>query len=99
MKIELEKMLQANIIRPSRSAWGAPAFFVPKKGGGLRMCINYKPLNKLIRKFHFPISKIDDIIQRLSNFFTVRHEGRLLAVLNGRKFNKIYCSHDTFGKL
>jgi len=67
LKTELAKQLRAGLIRPSRSEWGAPAFFVLKDGGtGLRMVINYKAINKHIKKFHFPIRKINDILQRLA---------------------------------
>ena len=67
LKEELSKQLRAGLIRPSRSEWAAPAFFVLKDGGtGLRMVINYKAINKHIKKFHFPIRKINDILQRLA---------------------------------
>jgi len=66
MKEEINELLDANLIQPSRSLYGSPAFFVPKKDKGVRMVINYKPLNKLIKKFYFPIRKIDDILMRVS---------------------------------
>ena len=66
LREEINKLLEAGIIRPSRSEWGAPAFFVLKEGGSLRMVINFKGLNKHITKYHFPIRKIQDILQRLA---------------------------------
>ena len=60
-------MLDANIIRRSRSPWGSPALFVPKKDGSMRFCINYIKLNKITTTDHFPLPRIDEILRRLSN--------------------------------
>jgi hypothetical protein len=45
----------------SVSPWGAPTLFVKKKDGTLRLCINYRKLNKMTikNKYHFP--RIDDL--------------------------------------
>ena len=42
----IEKMLEEGIIEESSSPWMTPAVFVPKKSGELRMCIDYRELNK-----------------------------------------------------
>ncbi|XP_057518435.1 uncharacterized protein LOC130799350 [Amaranthus tricolor] len=47
LKSQLEKLLDKGYIRPSVSPWGAPVLFVRKKVGSLRLCIDYRELNKL----------------------------------------------------
>ncbi|GJX16234.1 putative reverse transcriptase domain-containing protein [Tanacetum coccineum] len=52
-------------IRPSSSPWGAPVLFFKKKDGSFRMCIDYRELNKLTVKNHYPLSRIDDLFDQL----------------------------------
>ncbi|GJR75566.1 putative reverse transcriptase domain-containing protein [Tanacetum coccineum] len=52
-------------IRPSHSPWGAPVLFVKKKDGSFRMCIDYRELNKLTIKNHYPLPRIDDLFDQL----------------------------------
>ncbi|RVW32976.1 hypothetical protein CK203_095563 [Vitis vinifera] len=46
LKIQLQELLDKGFIRPSVSPWGALALFVKKKDGSMRLCINYRELNK-----------------------------------------------------
>jgi hypothetical protein len=59
-------------IWPSKSPWGAPVIIVNKKDGGVRMCVNFKGLNKLTIKNKYPLPRMDDLIDRLSRakYFT-----------------------------
>ncbi|GJZ25893.1 putative reverse transcriptase domain-containing protein [Tanacetum coccineum] len=50
---------------PVRSPWGAPVLFVKKKDGSLRMCIDYRELNKLTVKNRYPLPRIDDLFDQL----------------------------------
>src|SRR3954471_13318832 len=65
MRKELDKLLTNGSIEPSTSPFGAPVIFVKKKNGELRMCIDYRALNKITKKNRFPIPLIDDLIDRL----------------------------------
>nr|GFB49412.1 putative reverse transcriptase domain-containing protein [Tanacetum cinerariifolium] len=47
------------------SPWGAPVLFVKKKDGSLRMCIDYRELNKLTVKNRYPLPTIDDLFDQL----------------------------------
>ncbi|GKB80969.1 putative reverse transcriptase domain-containing protein, partial [Tanacetum coccineum] len=53
------------VVRLSHSPWGAPVLFVKKKDGALRMCIDYRELNKLTIKNHYPLPRIDDLFDQL----------------------------------
>jgi hypothetical protein len=65
LKKQLSILLEKGLVRPSVSPWGAPVLFAPKKDGGLRMCLEYRALNKLTVKNKCPIPRIDEIFDRL----------------------------------
>ena len=50
LKSQLHELLDKGFIRPSVSPWGAPVLFVKKKDGTLRMCIDYRQINKVTEK-------------------------------------------------
>ncbi|GKD07303.1 putative reverse transcriptase domain-containing protein, partial [Tanacetum coccineum] len=62
---QLKELQEKGFIRPSHSPWGAPVLFVKKKDGSLRMCIDYKELNKLTIKNRYPLPRIDDLFDQL----------------------------------
>ncbi|GJV68776.1 reverse transcriptase domain-containing protein [Tanacetum coccineum] len=62
---KLQELQDKGFIRPSHSPWGAPVLFVKKKDGSLRMCIDYRELNKLTVKNHYPLPIIDDLFDQL----------------------------------
>ncbi|RJE17540.1 to reverse transcriptase, partial [Aspergillus sclerotialis] len=68
----LDEFIAAGRIRPSKSPAGAPIIFVPKKDGGLRLCVDYRGLNKITVKNRYPLPLISEILDRLSGskFFT-----------------------------
>lgn len=67
LKKQLEELIEAGFIRPSSSPWGAPVLFVTKKEGTLRLCIDYRALNRLTKKNSYPLPRIDDIFDQLGN--------------------------------
>ncbi|GKB13927.1 reverse transcriptase domain-containing protein [Tanacetum coccineum] len=62
---QLKELQEKGFIRPSHSPWGAPVLFVKKKDGALRMCIDYRELNKLTIKNRYPLPRIDDLFDQL----------------------------------
>ena len=65
LKVQLQELLELRLIRPSFSLWGEPMLFVKKKDGTLRMCIDYRELNKLTIKNKYPLLRIDDMFDQL----------------------------------
>ncbi|KAL5547192.1 hypothetical protein UlMin_006879 [Ulmus minor] len=65
LKEQLQELLDKKFIRPSYSPWGAPVLFVKTKDGTLRMCIDYRELNKVKIKNKYPLPRIDDLFDQL----------------------------------
>lgn len=67
VKAKLQKLLDARFIYPiSNSEWVSPLVIVPKKGGKWRVYVDYKELNVAIRKDHFPLPFIDQVLDSLA---------------------------------
>ncbi|XP_015161079.1 uncharacterized protein [Solanum tuberosum] len=54
LSVQIQDLLDKGFIRPSVSPWGAPVLFVKKKDSTLRLCIDYKQLNKVTVKNRYP---------------------------------------------
>jgi hypothetical protein len=66
LKVQFEELLAKRYIKPNKSPYGAPVLFVHKKDGTLRMCVDYRALNKATVKNWYPLPCIDDLFDRLS---------------------------------
>jgi hypothetical protein len=64
-KLQLKEMMDKGYIRPNVSPWGAPVLFVKKKDGTLRLCIDYRQLNKVTIKNKYSLPRIDDLFDQL----------------------------------
>nr|GFC61042.1 putative reverse transcriptase domain-containing protein [Tanacetum cinerariifolium] len=62
---QLKELSDKGFIRPSSSPWGASVLFVKKKDGSFQMCIDYRELNKLTVKNHYPLPRIEDLFDQL----------------------------------
>ena len=65
MKAQLKDLLDKGFIRPSISPWDAPVLFMKKKDGSLRMCIDYRQLNKVTINNKYPLPQIEDLFDKL----------------------------------
>src|SRR5437763_1473763 len=63
-KEQIEEMLKKGIIRKSKSPWSSPVVFVPKKGGEIRFCIDYRKLNKVTKKDNHLLPRIDEMLDK-----------------------------------
>ena len=65
LKAQLEELLSKGFIRPSISPWGALVLFVKKKDGSLRLCIDYRQLNRVTIHNQYPLPRIDELFDQL----------------------------------
>jgi hypothetical protein len=67
LQMQLEELLKKGYICPSVSPWGAPVLFMKKKDGTLRLCIDFRQLNKVTVKNKYPLPRIDDLFDQLKD--------------------------------
>ena len=65
LRIQLQELLDKGFIRPCTSPWGASVLVVKKKGKTLRLCIDYRQLNRVTIKNRYPLPRIDDLFDQL----------------------------------
>ena len=65
LRVQLQEPLDKRFIRPSTSPWGAPVLFAKKRGKTLRLCMNYRKLNRVTIKNRYPLPRIDDLLDQL----------------------------------
>jgi Reverse transcriptase (RNA-dependent DNA polymerase) len=72
LSAETAKLLDRQHIEPSTSPWTSPVVLVRKKDGSTRFCVDYRKLNDITVKDSFPLPRIDDIFDQLSQslYFT-----------------------------
>ncbi|GBG89864.1 hypothetical protein CBR_g49712 [Chara braunii] len=72
LKRQLEELLRLGFIKPSNSPWGVPVLFACKADGTLRLCIDYRGLNRYTVKNSYPMPRADELFDRLAGnrFFT-----------------------------
>ena len=72
VKSVIEKLLDAKVICSSHSSWSAPIIVVPKGDEGKCLVKDYRALNKVTRKFTWPMPKVEDIFSKLNGatYFT-----------------------------
>ena len=61
---QVKELLEKGFIRRSISEWGAPVVFATKADGSLRLCVDYRELNKLTKKNRHPLLRIDDLFDQ-----------------------------------
>ena len=65
LRVQLQELLDKGFIRPNTSPWGAPVLFAKKKDKTLRLCIDYRQLNRVTIKNRYPLPRIDDLFDQL----------------------------------
>jgi len=63
---QVTELWQKKFIRRSISEWGAPVVFATKADGSLRLCVDYRALNKMTKKNRYPLPRIDDLFDQLA---------------------------------
>ena len=66
VEAQIKDMLDKGIIEESSSPWMAPAVYRTKKTGEVRICVDYRALNKQMVKDAYPLPLVDEVQDRLS---------------------------------
>ena len=62
LRVQLQELLDKGFIRPSTSPWGAPILFAKNNDKTLRLCIDYRQLNRDTIDDRYPLPRIDDCL-------------------------------------
>ena len=62
----IKEMMDNDIIQPTKSGWASPIVLAKKKDGSVRFCVDYRKLNEVTRKDAYPLPRIDDTLEMLS---------------------------------
>ena len=65
LKLYLQELLEKGFIHLSVSPWGAPVLFVKNKDGTLRLCVDYRKLNKMTVQNKYSLPRIDYLFNQL----------------------------------
>ncbi|KAI5341880.1 hypothetical protein L3X38_009755 [Prunus dulcis] len=65
LKTQLQELVDKCFIRPSFSPWRALVLFVKKNDGTMRLCIDYRQLNKVTVWNKYSLARIDDLFDQL----------------------------------
>lgn len=62
----INELLECGIVQESNSPYASPIVLVQKKTGDMRLCVDYRALNNKTRRDHYPLPRIEDLLDRLS---------------------------------
>lgn len=62
----INDLLENDVIEPSTSEYCSPVVLVAKKDGGVRMCVDYRKINSITKREHFPVGNIEEKLNSLA---------------------------------
>ena len=91
----LDENLNNSFVRPSTSSHGAPILFVKKKDGSLRLCVDFRGLNKVSKKDRYPLPLISDLLNspgkaRIYTKIDLRHAYHLVHIRDGDEWKTTF---------
>src|SRR5260221_2745367 len=99
----LEEHTRSGFIHPSKSPWGSPILFIKKKDGSLRLCVDFRALNRVTEKDCYPLPLISDLLMspaptRIYSKIDLKHAYHLVRIAEGDEpktmFHTCYGSYE-----
>jgi hypothetical protein len=95
IKKQMQEFLGKGVIMPSTFPCGSPIVLVPKKDGTWNMCVDFRDLNKITVNKHYPLPRIDDLLDQLKDdkYFTkldLRSGYHQIRISEGDTWNKTF---------
>jgi hypothetical protein len=78
---QLKDPMEACLIRPSHSEFGSAIVSVRKAYRSLRLCIHYRHLNEVTRKDAYPLSSVDDTLEKVKHAIVLHSSRQRLWLL------------------
>ena len=87
--------MATGFISSTQSPHGAPVLFVKKKDGGLRLCVNFRGLNKITKKDRYPLPLITDLLDspgkaRIYTKIDLQHAYHLVCIAKGNEWKTAF---------
>src|SRR5260370_8034285 len=94
----LEENVWNGFICPSKSPWGSLVLFVKKKDGSLRLCVDFRALNRVTEKDCYPLPLIPDLLNspglaRIYSKIDLKHAYHLVRIAQGDEPKPTFCMH------
>ena len=91
----IDKNLSAGFIRQSTSPHGAPIVFAKKKDGSLRLCVDFRALNRITKKDHYSLPLISDLLNapgkaQIYSKIDFRHAYHLVRIAEGDEWKTTF---------
>ncbi|ESK81117.1 hypothetical protein Moror_6029 [Moniliophthora roreri MCA 2997] len=91
----LDDNLCSGFITSSGSSFGALVLFVKKKSGALCLCMDFRGLNKITKKDHYPLPLISDLLDAPSKAkvytkLDLRHAYHLIRIAEGDEWKTAF---------
>ena len=98
LKEFIDENLTNGFICSTSSPHRAPVLFVKKKDGSLRLCVDFRGLNKITKKDQYPLPLISDLLDspRKARIYTkidLRHAYHLVCIAEGNEWKTAFWTH------
>ena len=103
LKSELDRMVSLNVIRPidEPTDWVSSMVIVEKPNGNLRICLDPKPLNRAIKRQHYPLPTTEDIFDQIKDakvFSKLDAAAGYWQIKVDKMSSKLLCFNTPFGR-
>ena len=94
----IDENLSTGFIHPTASSHAAPVLFIKKKDSSLRLCVDFRGLNKITKKDRYPLPLISNLLDspswaKIYSKVDLRHAYHLVRIAPGDKWKTAFCTH------